>query len=199
MSKESRSLLPIVILIASLGLIAIAWYKLNRMPDSPYPNIQPQFSLQSASGPVSLADLKGKVSVIFFGYTHCPDVCPATLARLGKTLDLLDESEKAKVKMVFISIDPKRDTPETVAKYVHFFHPDITGLSGSRESLQAAAKSFFVGRQKNKPNAAGNYTFTHSTFIFLLRPDGKIGELLGHASKPADTAKAVRRWLKWAD
>jgi len=199
MSKESRSLLPVVILIASLGLVAIGWYKLGRMPDSPYPNIQPQFSLQSASGPVRLADLKGKVSVIFFGYAHCPDVCPATLARMGKALGLLDDSERAKVKVVFISIDPKRDTPETLAKYVHFFHPDIIGLSGKRKNLQTAAKSFFVGRQKNKPNAAGNYTISHSTFIFLLRPDGKIGELLGHASKPADIAKAVRRWLKWAD
>lgn len=199
MAQAPKNIFPIILLIGSLGLISFGWYNMSKMPNSPYPEIQPDFSLQSATGPVRLADLKGKVSAVFFGYTHCPDVCPATLGTLGKALDLLDESEKAKVKTVFISVDPTRDTPESIAKYVHFFHPDIIGLSGSKDALETATKSFLVGYEENSPNTAGNYTISHSTYIFLLRPDGKIAALLGQKSKQEDIARAMRHWLKWAD
>ena len=189
MTTEKQSLFPLVLLVIAAGLIGFGWYNLSKMPESPYPDIQPEFSLYDASGPVSSKELQGKVGIVFFGYTHCPDVCPAALVNIGKALDLLEEEERDKVKPVFISIDAARDKPAKVGKYARYFHPQIQGLSGSAEEVAAAAESFLVGYKKNAPNAAGNYTISHSTYVFLLRPDGKIAELIGHKSSPEDIAK----------
>jgi protein SCO1/2 len=197
--KRKPSTFPLIILIISVGLVSFGLYSLNKMPESPYPGIQGDFALKGADGTLAFKDMLGKVGIIFFGYTHCPDVCPATLVNVGGALRLLNESEQDKVKAVFISLDPERDTPEKATKYAQYFHPRIMGLSGSPEEIEAAARSFLVGYEINKPNAAGNYTISHSTYIFLIRPDGKIGELVSHTSKPEDIAKSIRQWLPWAE
>ena len=200
MTEQKQSMFPLVLLVIAVGMIGFGWYNLNQMPESPYPDIQPEYSLFDANGPVSSKELLGKVSMVFFGYTHCPDICPATLANMGKALDMLDEKERAKVKPVFISIDAARDEPAKVERYARFFHPQILGLTGSAEKVAAAAESFLVGYKKNAPNAVGNYTVSHSTYVFLLSPDGKIAALIGHKqNSPEEIAKAARRWLKWAD
>jgi len=199
MSKESRNLFPVVLLIAALGLITIGLYNLNKMPDSPYPDIHGKFLLHSIDGPVSSNDMRGKVGVIYFGYTHCPDVCPDTLLRIGIALKLLDADEIAKVAPIFITTDPDRDTPELMAKYVHHFDSHIMGLSGNPKDVEAAAKSFLSGYKKEAPDNKGNYTVSHASFIIIVRPDGNLDKLMSHTSKPEDIANTIRYWLKWAD
>ncbi|GAV19382.1 protein SCO1/2 [Mariprofundus micogutta] len=196
-SKSSK--FPYVILILAFIMIGFGAYNLNKMPDSKYPNFNADFSLHSGDKSVSFSDLSGKVSVVFFGYTHCPDVCPATLVNFGKALKMLDEDERNLVRAVFISLDHDRDTPETVQKYTNFFHPDIIGLTGDDKEVAAAAKSFMVPNEKNKPNAKGNYTMNHGTYLYIIRPDGKLGELASHKDSAEKIVASLRKWIKWAE
>ncbi len=189
----------IIGLVIAFTAVGSTWYFLNRIPDNQYPNFKLSFTLQSANGPVSLSDIKGKVGLLFFGYAHCPDVCPSTMVNFGHALDLLNESERSKVKALFISVDPARDTPKIIEKYVSFFHSDITGLTGSVEEIKAATKSFKVGFGKESPNELGNYSVVHSTYIFIVRPDGGLGSLIGHNASPEEIVESLRYWIKWAD
>jgi len=197
--KQKSPVLPIIGIIIALGAVAFGWYQVNRIPDNEFPEFKPEFSLHSVNGPFKLTDIKGKVGLIFFGYAHCPDVCPATMVNFGRMLDLLTDEERAKMKAIFVSLDPDRDTPEIMAKYTGFFHDDILGLSGSVEEVTAAAKSFLIAYEHDKPNDIGNYSMNHSTYIFIVRPDGKLGRLMGHQSEPEDIARELRYWMKWAD
>jgi protein SCO1/2 len=193
------SKLPVIALILSLIIVSIVMYQINKIPDSSFPQVKGEFTLHHADGTYSFKDMAGKSGLILFGYTHCPDVCPAALVNIANALNLLDKSEQEKVQALFISLDPKRDTPEKITKYAKYFHPQIIGLSGSEEEVLLAAKSFYAAREINKPNEKGNYTVNHTTTLYMIRPDGMVGELVSHDSKPEDIAKALRRWLPWAD
>jgi len=197
--SNKMSKFPIIILIVAIGMIAFGTYSLNQMPASKYPMFKGDFTLHNAEGSVSFSDLKGKVSVIFFGYTHCPDVCPATLINFAKALKMMDEDEQKKVRAVFIAIDHERDTPEMVSKYSRYFHPDIIGLTGNKEEIEAAAKAFMVPSEKNAPNAKGNYTINHGTYLYIMRPDGTLGELASHQDPPEKIVASLRAWIKWAE
>ncbi|MDT8376666.1 MAG: SCO family protein [Mariprofundaceae bacterium] len=189
----------IIGLIVAFTVVGFGWYFMNRIPDNRYPEIKLAFTLHSSDGPVSFSDTRGKVGLLFFGYAHCPDICPATMVNFGQVLDLLSESERSKVKALFISVDPSRDTPEIMKKYVGFFHPDIIGLTGSAEEVEAAAKSFMVAVEKEEPNELGNYSVAHSSYVFITRPDGGLGALIGHQDSVEEIAEQLRYWMKWAD
>jgi protein SCO1/2 len=192
-------LIAIIALIVTLTVIGFSWYFLSRIPDNQYPDIKLAFTLHSADGPVSFSDTKGKVGLLFFGYARCPDVCPTTMVNFGTALDMLSESERSKVKALFISVDSARDTPEIIEKYVGFFHPDIIGLTGSVEEIKVAASSFQVGFEKESPNELGNYSMSHSTYVFITRPDGGLARLIGHNGSPEEIVESLRYWIKWAD
>jgi len=193
------STLPLIVLILSLIMVSFGVYHINKIPDSAFPQVKGDFALHHADGSYSLKDMAGKSGLILFGYTHCPDVCPAALVNIANALNLLDKSEQEKVRALFISLDPKRDTPEKTDKYAKYFHPQIIGLSGSEEEVLLAANSFYAAREMNEPNEKGNYTVNHTTTLYMIRPDGMVGELVSHDSKPEVIAKALRRWLPWSD
>ena len=196
---DKRFALLSLFLVLSLGLTAFGLWNVSRLPPSPYPDMGGDFELQSIDGPVSSKDMNGKVVAIFFGYTHCPDVCPAALINVSAAFDLLNEDELASVQGLFITLDPERDTPEVMEQYASHFHPRIAGLSGSAEAIALAAKAFFVGYQKDGPDNGANYTITHSGYIFIVRPNGSVGEFLSHDANPETLAQAIRRWLPWAE
>lgn len=198
MNKNSPAV-PIIGMIIALSVVAFGWYNLNKAPENEFPQFNLAFNLQSSDGPFQLSDIKGKVGLLFFGYAHCPDVCPATMVNFGQAINLLNEDERAKMETLFISLDPKRDTPEIMAKYAGFFHPDIIGLSGSQDEVEAAAKSFLIAYEKDKPNQLGNYSMNHSTYIFIVRPNGNLARLMGHKSSPEEIVAELRRWMKWAE
>jgi len=192
-----RNTLPLALLGIAVLLIGFGVYQLNKMPASRYPDIHGRFSLVSADGPVSSDQMRGKVGVIYFGYTHCPDVCPDTLLRIGDALKLLDEDELARVMPVFITTDPARDTPELMAAYAHHFDSHLIGLSGSEQAIAAAAKSFLTGYQKAPADKKGSYTVSHASFIIIVRPDGDIAEFMTHTSSPKKISETIRYWLRW--
>ena len=125
-------------------------------------------------------DLHGRYTLIFFGYTYCPDFCPQTLLTVTEALDRLEEEapEKAEqVVPVFVTVDPERDTVEAMAAYAEHFHEDLIALTGTPEQIDAAAKAYRVYYRKAEDESLNDYLMDHSTFVFLMGPDGKY---LGH-------------------
>jgi protein SCO1/2 len=140
----------------------------------------PDFSLIDQKGrPFSAADLRGRWSLLFFGYTNCPDFCPTTLTTLAAMEKNLVAAKAAVLpQVVFVSVDAKRDTPAQLAKYVPYFHPDFIGLTAADQpSVEGFAKKLGVG-VIIQPTADGNYTVDHSGAIFVLDPGGRIAAIL---------------------
>jgi protein SCO1/2 len=133
-----------------------------------------QLALPDASGkPRTLADFKGKVVVVFFGFTQCPDVCPTALAEIAEVKQKLG-ADGDRVQSVFVTVDPERDTPELVGAYVAAFGRDFVALRGTLEQTQAAAKEFKVFFAKVPGRTEGSYTMDHTAGSFVFDPAGRI-------------------------
>lgn len=131
------------------------------------------FTFSSVRGPVSLDDLEGKVAMLFFGYTSCPDVCPLSLAKIGACLSSLEAGQAQHVDALFVTLDPGRDTAERMHRYAEFFHPDIIGLTGARKEIDEVAARYGVAyERKPSPESALGYTISHPDTILLLDGDG---------------------------
>ena len=132
------------------------------------------FSLVGTDGkPVTDRDFRGRYMLIFFGFTHCPDICPAELQVTAQALDQLGDKAK-KVVPIFITLDPERDTPEAMANYVKSFGPNFVGLTGSPEAIAAAAKVYRVSYAKvENKNSPGDYSVDHSALVYLMDPEGR--------------------------
>ena len=132
------------------------------------------FTLTGHDGkPHGLADWQGKVVVVFFGFTQCPDVCPTTLAEMATAMKKLGERAND-VQVLFISVDPERDTPELLAKYVPAFDPRFMGLVGTSEQTAQAARAFKVFYQKAPGTTPGSYTVDHTAGLYVLDRDGRL-------------------------
>ncbi len=134
--------------------------------------------------PVTLDTFKGKVIVLFFGYTHCPDVCPTTLSDMAAALKLMVPEDAARVQVLFASVDPERDTPETLRAYVPYFHPSFLGLYGTPEQVAAAAKEFKVMYRKHVEPGATGYLVDHSAGSYVLDTRGHLRLYLPYAHSP---------------
>ena len=153
------------------------------------------FVLQSAAGPLDTQALRGKVLLIFFGYTHCPDVCPASMAAGAQALNALAAEERARTRMIMISVDPERDTPQRLKEYAAFFHPDMIGVTGSVEQIERVAKSFGAGYLRQPAKADGSYAVDHTANTYLVGPDGKLAATISLGTPTADVAAAIRKLL----
>lgn len=150
-----------------------------------------KFNLVDQNGkPFTDANLKGKWSLVFFGYTHCPDVCPTALNDLSLALGQLGPKEKD-VGIVFISVDPDRDTPAVLKSYVESFGAPIEGLTGSPEQVAQAAKDYKVYYAKH-PLAGGGYDMDHSALIYIMDPEGRFTATF----TPDDTSDTMATRLK---
>ena len=141
--------------------------------------------------PRSLADWKGKVTVVFFGYTQCPDVCPTTMAELAEIRTLLG-ADGDKLQTVFVTIDPERDTPEVLKAYVANFGPNVVGLRGDAEQTAAAAREFKVFYAKVPGKSPGSYTMDHSAASFVFDPAGRVRLFVPYGSDPKVLATDIK-------
>ena len=138
-------------------------------PDAPR-----DFSLTDHNGKLRhLSEFRGKVVALFFGFTHCPEVCPTTLAEFAR-VDRMLGAEAERVQVVFVTVDPDRDTPQVLARYVPSFDPRFVGLSGSAEEIRKAADAFDVTYEKIPGRTAGEYTIDHTAYVFLLDTSGRL-------------------------
>jgi protein SCO1/2 len=140
----------------------------------------------------SLADWKGKVTVVFFGYTQCPDVCPTTMAELAQIRTLLG-AEGDKLQTVFVTIDPERDTPEILKSYVANFGPGVVALRGNDEQTAAAAKEFKVFFAKVPGKSPGSYTMDHSAASFVFDPQGRVRLFVPYGADPKVLAADIKQ------
>lgn len=149
------------------------------------------FTLTDQNGhPFQLSSLRGKVALFTFGFTHCPNFCPTTLSDLASVYHALPPREQRRVRLLFISVDPQRDTPQALQQYVPYFDPNITGLTGPKTEIdltvQAYGASYEIGRKPG--DAPGVYFVNHSTFTYLVNPQGQV-ELIYDYDKLQDTGK----------
>lgn len=152
-------------------------------------------AMQDASGATrSLNDYKGKVVVVFFGYTQCPDVCPTSMAQLAQTMTLLGD-DASQVQVIMVSVDPQRDTPAVLGEYVKAFDPRFVGLTGTPEQLGATAKSFKAYYGKSKGASGDQYTMDHSSSFYLFDKKGESRVLVRGDASPEDIAKDIRQLL----
>lgn len=140
----------------------------------------------------TLADFRGKVVAIFFGYTNCPDVCPTSLMMLKEALQLMSPAEAERVQVLFVSVDPARDTPERLTMYMNAFDPRFLALTGTDAEIAAVAKEFKVYYEKKGDIAGGRYTIDHSAGCYLFGPDGRARLFARHG----ETATRVAADLK---
>jgi protein SCO1/2 len=149
------------------------------------------FTLTDQAGrPVRDGDFRGRYMLIYFGYSHCPDVCPTTLGVMADALDKLG-ADRRRIAPIFITIDPKRDTPKVLALYMKAFGPDFIGLTGSDAQIAAVEKSYRVAAIK-RPMEGGNYAMDHSSVLYLMGPSGRMVSFYDEAVSPDALAKDLK-------
>jgi protein SCO1/2 len=153
------------------------------------------FTLDSAAGPVTLKQFRGKVVVLYFGYTFCPDACPTTLAALGGAMKGMTPAEAAQIQPLFITLDPARDDAKRMAEYSRFFYPTMLGLIGSEAKVAAVARQYGVLFARQKVDSAANYVVDHSSFLYVVGTDGKLARSIPYGAVPLAIATALRAAL----
>ena len=176
-----------VLLVAGAGLLAYVAPAQNGQA-----LIGGAFALETADGKtVTDKDLIGHPSLVYFGYTHCPDICPTTLAQIS---DALAKLPGAPVKVYFITVDPERDTAKLMGDYVSSFDPRIVGLSGSPEAVAQAERAYRVYARK-APGRDGDYAMDHSSVIYLMDKNGRFAEAFNLERSAGDAAKELQTYL----
>jgi len=141
------------------------------------------FALTDHHGkPRTLADFRGKVVTLFFGFTNCPDVCPTTMAMLGETMRRLG-GDAAHVQGLFVTVDPGRDTPQVLAQYVPAFHPSFLGLYGDEDAIARTAQEFKIYYKAHAPDHRGAYAVDHSGQVFVFDKAGRLRLLVSRSSE----------------
>ncbi|PTS84728.1 SCO family protein, partial [Sphingomonas sp. HMWF008] len=144
-------------------------------------------------------DFAGRYRIVYFGYTFCPDVCPTDVQTIGaglRAFEAQDSARAAKVVPIFVTVDPKRDTPAVLKAFVSAFHPRMVGLTGTPQAIAATAKAYGIYAEAEKPNAEGGYLVAHSRFAYLMDPAGKPVALLPQDKTPKDVAAELDRWVR---
>ena len=138
-----------------------------------------------------------KIVLVFFGYTHCPDVCPAAMYVLQRTMKKLNEDERKQVQVVFISVDPERDKPKVVSDYAKFFDKSFLGLTGTPEEIKNVAKKYMVFYKKVKTESESGYLVDHTAYIYLITREGVIKLIYPtQKQKPDLIAEDIKKLLK---
>jgi protein SCO1/2 len=140
---------------------------------------------------VTEQDFAGRYMLIYFGYTYCPDICPLSLANMTQALDLLPPDQAEQVVPILITVDPERDTVEQLAAYAPLFHPRLVALTGSPEAIKAAARAYRVYYARVGAADSNDYLMDHSTFIYLMGPDGGYVRHFAHNAAPEEIAAGI--------
>ena len=148
------------------------------------PNLQLELTSDEGRA-VNQDEFLGKTNIVFFGFTYCPDICPTTLAKVRQAIHQLSEEQRQQLNVLFISVDPERDTPEHLKRYISSFGPEFKGLTGTQEQLKSLVRNYRVTYGYGKPDEDGNYDVSHSSAIFIFDPSGAV-RLLAKDSIPTE-------------
>ena len=204
MKKSTRIGLLLALVIIAAAAAGLAEWLVIRDPDvtkaptgiAVNVEIGGPFTLTDHTGrQVTERDYLGNFTLIFFGYTFCPDVCPTALGDIALALDELGD-DGAAVTPLLITIDPERDTPATLAEYVPLFHERLIGLTGTTDQIKRVAKAYRIFfRRVEDPNYT-YYLMDHTSFVYLLNPEGKVVSLIRYGTPPDEMAKLIRQQLR---
>jgi protein SCO1/2 len=183
-----------VVALAAVVVLGLAALWVVSSPEKPRAAlIGGAFALEDGDGKtVSDQTLRGRPFLVYFGYTHCPDVCPTELARIS---DILAKMGDKAIPALFITVDPERDTPKVMQDYVSSFDARIIGLSGSPQAIEAAEKAFRVYARKGQAQAGGDYSMDHSSVVYLMDKSGAFVEAFNAERPPEEAAKDLERLL----
>jgi len=164
-----------------IGIVAIGTFLFGQSAgfrgtayEAPYPPA-PKFELTRSDGTrFQLSETRGKIDLLFFGYTSCPDICPTTLAELKQSLGKLDEKEAEQVQVLFVTVDPARDTPQRMQEYVNHFNTDFIGLSGTEADLQKVWDDYGIYREISNESTAMGYIVNHTARVTLIDRNGNM-------------------------
>ena len=178
---DRRTIFVVLASFLLIGIVAAGVFLFSKpasfrgtMYAEPYPPA-PEIELNRDNGAsFKLSELRGNVVLLFFGYTSCPDVCPTTMAELKQALDELDEDDAKQVQVLFVTVDPERDTPERVQEYVNHFNSDFIGLSGTESELAEVWQDYGVFRENVEGNSAAGYLVNHTARVTLIDRDGNL-------------------------
>ena len=183
-------------------LLALAPAACGKAPEPPLAGaaIGGPFTLVDQNGrKVSDRDFAGKYRIVYFGYTHCPDVCPTDLATISQALKLFekqDPARAARVQPLFVTVDPERDTPAALKEYLRAFHPRLIGLTGTPAQIADAEKNFVVYARKGDVQPGGGYAMDHSRQIVLQGPMGEPLALMPDDQGPQAMAAELTKWVR---
>lgn len=200
MSQAALRIVLVALVISILTVVgATAWLvsEINSETGSRtiFTNVQigGPFTLTDHTGnQVRNTDFHDRFMLIYFGYTHCPDVCPTELASMATALDILGPQAESIVPL-FITLDPQRDTPAALASYVPLFHERLVGLTGTEAEVAVVAQAYSVFYEKIEGEETTDYTLKHTTLIYLVRPDGELAESFPNGTAPTAISDAIRR------
>ena len=181
-------------LVACLGLAHCSKHEFNNI-DISGAEYAREFSLTDTSGRHrTLADYRGKIVIVFFGYTQCPDLCPATLAELAQVRRSLGP-DSSRIQVLFVSLDPARDTPQLLARYVPGFDPTFVGLYGTEPEIEATAREFRIFYQKVAGSTPTNYTLDHTAGCYVFDAQGRVRLFVRGQARPEEIASDLKRLL----
>lgn len=192
------SILPtwILGLALVLGFNTSSCYAADEVPETTAAPVGGDFSMASANGPLNLSDLEGKLVMLFFGYSKCPDVCPISLATLAQAFDGLEETELKQTAGLFISVDYKRDNPQDLQLYASYFHDNFIGATGTEAQIETAtrlygAKYYEVALE----GSAFGYSVNHSAATYLITPAGELRFVFPHNTPSSVLRDAMQHVL----
>jgi cytochrome oxidase Cu insertion factor (SCO1/SenC/PrrC family) len=199
MFKTKEALIPYLLLAACVAG-GVLWHESELLPKLGHTIVSGKiavggpYALTDQDGrPRSSTDFRGKFQLIYFGYSFCPDVCPTTLAIMAAAMDKLGTAQD-RIVPIFITIDPERDNPAVLKKYLAAFGPRFVGLTGAPDKIAQVEKEYRVFAKKQKLQG-GTYSMDHSSVIYLMGPDGKLVSFYDEAASPDDLAKDLREKL----
>jgi protein SCO1/2 len=196
-ARASHIMLVLSAFLAGLVVfLAVFLYATGQLGTrAPNSGIGGPFALTDQNGkPITEADLKGKPFLVFFGYTHCPDVCPTTLFDISEVMRALGP-DADRTSALFISVDPDRDTPAVLKDYLSSFDPHLRGATGSQANLDKVEKEYRVYSKKVPTGKNGDYSMDHSAVVYLMDKDGRFVAPFRLDRKPADSAAELRKYL----
>jgi len=193
-TRTLRLVVPIVALAIGSILLGMTLWLTFADRNAPAPSaIGGPFRLVAQDGrTVTEQDFRGKPTLVFFGFTHCPDVCPTTLFEVSEVFSRLGPDKK--IAAAFITVDPERDTPAILKDYLSNFDPRIMALTGDRPAIEAAMRAYRVYSRK-VPGENGDYTMDHSAVVYLMDSRGRFVNAVNLQQKPEAVAKELARYL----
>ncbi len=192
--------------IISVLVMALLWFTFAWQPTTRHSDVTPfvapppkggDFTLQSYRGPVSLSDYRGKVVVLYFGYTWCPDVCPTSLGYLTAAWDGLSEAELQQMQGLFISVDPEGGSVIKIKDYAEYFHANLLGITGTDTNLAKISKQYGSAYQKvEQEDSKMGYAVDHSADLYLIDKHGKLSGAIRHGTPPKKILVSLRKLLE---